>query len=321
MKWLKTTVVYDSGDPETAAALIGDIFREYGLKGVIVESPDTEADPDGRTAPDWADNAFPAADRLAVIGFFPEQYQDPPHRRRFEKQLDALKPAIIESFDVFYSDVDEEEWAESWKSHFHPVRITERIIVRPGWQPCETSENDLVIEIDPGMAFGTGTHPTTALCIRLIERHLSPGGSFLDIGTGSGILMIAAAKLGAAKTAGTDCDPMAVEIAGRNLAANHIPPDRFVLFEGDLTAGASALADGPYDMIAANIVAETIAELIADIPPILSEKGIFIASGIIVEKEEMILEKLAEQGFETVAVLNREGWSGIAASRKSTQKD
>ncbi len=317
MKWLKTTVVYDSRDPETAAALIGDIFREYGLKGVIVESPDSEADPDDRADPDWADNAFPVPDRLAVIGFFPEQYQDPAHRRRFEKQLGALKPAIIESFDVLYSDVDEEDWAESWKTHFHPVRITERIIVRPGWQPCETSENDLVIEIDPGMAFGTGTHPTTALCIRLIERHLAPGGSFLDIGTGSGILMIAAAKLGAAKTAGTDCDPMAVEIAGRNLAANHIAPDRFVLSEGDLAAGANALANGPYDMIAANIVAETITHLIADIPPMLSEKGIFIASGIIVEKEDMVLEKLTEHGFEIMEVQHREGWSAIAATRQN----
>ena len=320
MKWLKTTVAYESGDPETAAALIGDIFREYGLKGVIVESPDSGADLNGRTAPDWADNAFPVPDRLAVIGFFPEQYQDPDHRRTFEDQLCALKPAIIESFQVFYSDVDEEDWAESWKLHFHPVRITERIIVRPGWQPCEAGEKDLVIEIDPGMAFGTGTHPTTALCIRLIERHLIPGGSFLDIGTGSGILMIAAAKLGAAKTAGTDCDPMAVEIAGQNLAANHIPPDRFFLSEGDLAAGAEGSADGPYDMIAANIVAETIASLIPYIPPILSEKGVFIASGIIVEKEDMVLKKLAEYGFETVDVLHREGWSGIAAARQSVQK-
>jgi len=129
--------------------------------------------------------------------------------------------------------------------------------------------------------------------------------------------MIAAAKLGAAKTAGTDCDPMAVEIAGRNLAVNHIAPDRFALSEGDLAAGANALANGPYDMIAANIVAETITHLIADIPPILSESGIFIASGIIVEKEDMVLEKLAEYGFEIMEIQHREGWSAIAATRQS----
>ncbi len=303
MKWHKTTVVFESGDPETAVALINELFQGYGLKGVIEEGPDIDGEPD------WAENAPAPADRHAVIGFFPEKYHVEKHRREMEEALSKLKPAILSSFDITYSDIDDEDWAESWKLHFHPVRVTEKIVVRPSWRHQEALEGEIVIDLDPGMAFGTGTHPSTALCIRLLADHIAAGMRFLDIGTGSGILMIAAAKTGAKTLAGIDCDPVAVEVAGNNLRRNNISPDDFILMEGDLVTNVT----GSYDMIAANIVAETICSLIPHIPPLLSPGGIFIASGIIVEKEPMVIEALLLHGFTILEIRQQEGWSAVAA--------
>lgn len=306
MKWLKTTVIYESSDPETAVALISDIFQGFGLKGVIEESAS------GAGADlDWAENAASPAAHNAVIGFFPEPYYGDRHRKRFESMLCELKPAIIDNFEVTCSEIDEEDWAESWKLHFHPVKITDRIVVRPGWREYEAHAGEIIIELDPGMAFGTGTHPTTALCIRLVEAHMKPGMKFLDIGTGSGILMIAAAKTGATTMAGIDNDPVAVEVAGNNLLRNKIAPADFTLVEGDLVTSVNR----PFDMIAANILAETICRMIPDIPPLLSPGGVFIASGIIIEKEPMVLEALHSQGFEIIEIRQLEGWTAIAARR------
>ncbi|MFO8110926.1 MAG: 50S ribosomal protein L11 methyltransferase [Desulfosalsimonadaceae bacterium] len=303
MKWRKTTVVFESGDPETAVALINDIFQGYGLKGVIEEGPDVEDEPD------WAENAQIPPDRRAVIGFFPEKYHLEKHRREMEEALSELKPAILSSFEITYGEIDDEDWAESWKLHFHPVRVTEKIVVRPSWRCHEALEGEIVIDLDPGMAFGTGTHPSTALCIRLLTDHIAAGMRFLDIGTGSGILMITAAKTGAKTLAGIDCDPVAVEVAENNLLRNNISPDDFTLMEGDLVTSVT----GHYDMIAANIVAETICSLVPHIPPLLPPGGIFITSGIIVEKEPMVLETLNRYGFTILDIRQREGWSAIAA--------
>ncbi len=305
MKWLKTTVRYASSDPETAVALINDIFQGFGLKGVIEESPD--ADPEL----DWAENAASPADRHAVIGFFPETHHDNSHHTALQEQLGKLKPSIIHSFEVTYADIDEEDWAESWKRHFHPVKITDRIVIRPGWQPYEAAEGEMVVELDPGMAFGTGTHPTTALCIRMTQDFMKPGARFLDIGTGSGILMIAAAMLGARTLDGIDCDPVAVAVAENNLLRNNIPPGGFSLAEGDRVAAVT----GPFDMIAANIVAETICRMIPDIPPLFAPDGIFIASGIIIEKEAMVVETLQAHHFNILDIRQLEGWSAIAARK------
>jgi ribosomal protein L11 methyltransferase len=157
------------------------------------------------------------------------------------------------------------------------------------------------------MAFGTGTHPTTALCIRMIQSHLNAGDAFLDVGTGSGILMIAAAKLGAGSVCGVDNDEVAVTVAEKNLTANRIP--RFSLSTANLVDGM----DGRFDVVAANILAEVILELLPEVAAVLNEKGLLIASGIITAKQDAVLSGLHEQGFEVIEVLEQEGWVAIAA--------
>jgi len=305
MKWLRAEVRFESTDPETTAFLITEVFEEFGLKGVIIESPDTDPDLD------WAEDALCLPDHHAVIGFFPEEFHDGERRKRFEERIGALRPAGGWEYRIAYDALDEEDWAESWKAHFHPVRIDERIVVKPTWEDFAAGPEELVIEIDPGMAFGTGTHPTTALCIRMIHRWMAPGIRFLDIGTGSGILMIAAAKLGAAELTGVDSDPVAVSVAGENLRLNGMAPDRFALVTGNLVDAIT----GNYDLISANILSETIRELVPHIGPRLVDGGIFIASGIITEKAPMVLDTLRQYGFEILETAMEDDWVAIVAKK------
>lgn len=303
MKWIQTRVIFESSDPESAAAMITDIFCDLGLQGVIVESPD--ADPEL----DWADDALPRPRQNAVIGFFRADDQLEQNRRKLEDALWRLPASVAGACSTHYSDVNEQDWAESWKAHFHPVRISDRLVVKPSWRDFQAGVDDIVIELDPGMAFGAGTHPTTALCMRLIEAHLRPGARVLDVGTGSGILLVTAAKLGAAQLEGIDCDPVAVDVAGQNLLANRVCEDCFYLRTGDLVTDAQ----GGFDLVVANILTQTILPMIPDIPVLLTGEKIFITSGIIEEKRDMIIGALQQQGFTILEVLNEDGWVAIAA--------
>mgnify|MGYP006294111671 CR=1 FL=1 len=310
MKWIRTRVTYEAQDPETAAAMIADIFYDLGLEGVIMEGPDSEADPHL----DWAQDAPPGPDQHAVIGFFRYDKRLGQNRQELEQKLAALYAGNGAWYRVSYSDVDEQDWAESWKAHFHPVKISEKIVVKPTWRQYTPQNREMVIELDPGMAFGTGTHPTTALCLRLVERYVRPGIGFLDIGTGSGILLIAAAKLGAARLLGTDCDPVAVSIAEQNLRLNQIRPERFSLASGNLVEPVSE----KFDLAAANILTNTIVPMIPEIPRLLEKEGIFIASGITAENTETVTDALAEHGFDILEVLIADEWAAIAAKAPKT---
>lgn len=305
MKWVKAEVIFESADPETTAALITEVFQEFGLQGVIVESPDEDPDLD------WAEDALSLPAHHAVIGFFPGDFHDAEQRRRFEEQVGKVHPAKEWEYRIEYSEMDDEDWAESWKAHFHPIRIDDRITVKPTWEDYSPGIGELVIELDPGMAFGTGTHPTTALCIRMIHRWIAPGCCFLDIGTGSGILMIAAAKLGAMRLTGVDSDPVAVGVAESNLRLNRIDPHTYSLINGNLTDAVT----GSFDLIVANILSETIRDLIPHIGPRLAEGGIFIASGIIAPKSLMVEETLLRNGFKILEIGSEEDWIAIVARR------
>ncbi len=303
MKWIQTRVTFNSSDPESAAAIITDIFCGLGLQGVIVESPDTDPEID------WAQNALPRPEKNAVIGFFRADDRLEENRRHLKNEIDRLPASIADSCLVTYSDIDEQDWAESWKAHFHPVRISKRLVVKPSWRDFQAAGDDIVIELDPGMAFGTGTHPTTALCMQLIERYLKPGASILDVGTGSGILLVTAAKLGAGRLCGIDCDPVAVDVAVENLLANNISANRFSLGTGDLVTGV----DQKFDMVVANILTQTILPMIPEIPKLLTGEKIFIASGIVVQSRDLIIDELEKWNFTLLEVLTKDEWTAIAA--------
>jgi ribosomal protein L11 methyltransferase len=168
---------------------------------------------------------------------------------------------------------------------------------------------EIILEIDPGMAFGTGAHPTTSLCIQMIQDHLTPGDAFLDVGTGSGILMIAAAKLGAKRVCGVDNDEVAVSVAEQNLLTNHI--HHFNLFMGNLVDEVSQT----FDVVTANILAEVILDLLSHVAAVLEETGVFICSGIVTAKKNTVLAGLNEKGFKVIQVLEKDGWVAVAARK------
>lgn len=202
--------------------------------------------------------------------------------------------------------VKEEDWAENWKQYYKPFRLGEHMVVKPTWEPWDTQAGDLIIEIDPGMAFGTGTHETTAMCVGLIEKYYQ-GGSLLDVGTGSGILAIAAARLGAKGIVAVDIDPDAVRVAQENVAHNGLT-DAIDVREGDLLQGLSQR----FQFAVANILAPVICMLAAPLKAHLLPGGKFICSGIIAEAESDVNEALLAAGYIIDEIQHKGDWVAFA---------
>lgn len=299
MKWIETRVVFESENTGPATELITHIFYELGVKGVVIETPENEA------AGTWAEDAPPRADDYAVSGYFPKNDQTEDNLRILEEELSRLEQENHIRCRISCREIDEKDWAESWKAYFRPERISEKIVVKPSWRDYTPKQDDIVIEIDPGMAFGTGTHPTTSLCVRMIEKYLQPGDTLLDVGCGSGILMLAAAKLGAGMVHGTDNDPMAVEIAEKNLLLNHIDADKFSAFESNLIKDVHQ----PYDMVVSNILANVIMELLEEVKRVFRQKGIIICSGFTIDSKKKVEKRMEEEGFVLLDSEANEDWA------------
>ena len=215
----------------------------------------------------------------------------------FEERLQA---AGVE-YTLNTQGVEQEDWQNAWKQYYHAMEIGRRLAIVPGWEEYETDRT--VITMDPGMAFGTGTHETTSLCLETLDELVQGGERMLDIGTGSGILAIAALKLGAKQAEGVDIDPMCVRTAGENAQRNGVE-DRFTVLVGDLSDKAS----GQYNIITANIVAAAILSLAPHVPALLAPGARFIASGIIDERRDEVLEGLQAAGLRPVQVKEKRGW-------------
>lgn len=223
----------------------------------------------------------------------------------FRERLDA---AGID-YQLNTAGVEQEDWQNAWKQYYHAMEIGRRLAIVPGWETYETDRT--VITMDPGMAFGTGTHETTSLCLETLDELVKGGERVLDIGTGSGILAIAALKLGAARAEGVDIDPMCVRTAGENAQRNGVA-DRFTVLVGDLSDKAS----GTYDLITANIVAAAILSLAPAVPALMKDGGQFIASGIIDERREEVLAGLEAAGLRPLEVKEKRGWVCILCGKK-----
>ena len=303
MKWIAAKVTFHSPDRDLATDLVADIFYALDLKGVVVDDPDMDPQQD------WGEDAIRPPETPGVTGYFADTQSAADKCKALEAALRRLESTAGIATRVEYTRIDEQDWAEAWKEYFWPQKITDTIVVKPSWREYPAGPDDIILEIDPGMAFGTGTHPTTALCIRMVQIHLKPGDAFLDVGTGSGILMVAAAKLGAKTVCGVDNDEVAVGVAEKNLLANGI--DHFSLSTGNLVDRVSQT----FNVAAANILAEIILELLPDVTAVLKENGVFICSGIITAKTDAVLSGLKIKGFTVIQVLEKEGWVAIAAQK------
>lgn len=206
----------------------------------------------------------------------------------------------------------EEDWSESWKKYYHPIKVG-KIVVVPAWEDYTPADGEIIVTMDPGMAFGTGTHETTRLVISMLEKYVKDGDRMLDVGCGSGILAICARKLGAANCAAYDIDPTAVKVARENIAASGV--ENVTCDVSDLLRGVD-LSGGKYNIVAANIVADIIIRMMPDIAKYMAEGATLIASGIICPRREEVEKCMAEHGFEVFDELVENDWCALAVRKK-----
>jgi len=204
----------------------------------------------------------------------------------------------------------EEDWADSWKQYYKPLKVGKRTVVVPVWEKYDAAPDEVIVRMDPGMAFGTGTHETTRLCIELMEKYLKNGDSVLDVGTGSGILAITAAKLGAGKIFACDLDPVAVRVAKDNFKENGVP--QIECKESDLVKNV----EGVYDLVSANIVAEIIVRMAPDVGKFMKDGAIIILSGIVETGADMVREAMTANGFAELETIKENDWNGMAFVKK-----
>ena len=202
-----------------------------------------------------------------------------------------------------------QDWSQKWKEHWKPTKASEHVIICPSWEECERKKDDILITLDPGSAFGTGTHATTQLCIQAIEKYLKKGDEVADIGTGSGILAITAIKFGAAHAIAIDNDPLVIDVAKDNAQMNN------VFNKIDFMHATADMLIEQYDFVCANILHNVLAEIMGDLKNIMKPNAHMVLSGILDEKKDIVLEAVKKQNFNVVEILHQEQWVAIVVQK------
>lgn len=313
MDWVEVKV-----HTTTAGAdLVSEQLMQEGASGTMVEDRADVPDPD-------KPNGFWEMIDPELIQRMPEDvvvhaWFEPDHR--YGDRMQALRDRLAQwrsmelemdlgSLAVETQDVKEEDWAEVWKRFYKPFRAGRSLVVKPTWEPYEAQAGDRIIEIDPGMAFGSGTHETTSMCLGFLEDYLTPGARVIDVGTGSGILAIGAALLGAREVLAIDIDPVAVKVAAENVAHNGL--------EGCITCVQGNLLDQRAercDLCVANIIADVICGFAAPLKDHITPGGLFVCSGIIREREQDVLAALEQAGYALIEERKKGEWVAMIARR------
>lgn len=309
MKWNEVLIHADN----VAEELIINILNEHGSNGVIIEDPlDLKIERPTRFGEiyDIDESKYPETG-VYIKGYLLDNSE-------FNQTLKEIKKAInelvnfnipVENITYTISSVDEEDWATSWKKYYKPTKVSDKFLVVPNWEEdYELAENDLKLVLDPGMAFGTGTHPTTMLSIQGLEKVIKKDDEVIDVGCGSGVLSIAAVLLGAKKVFAYDLDEVAVSSTNINKALNGIN-EEIIAKENNLLKGITKQAD----VIVANILAEIIVDLVEDAATIIKPEGYLVLSGIINKKSELVKDKLLEHNFKIVEEKTIEHWVMLIA--------
>ncbi len=304
--WTQIRIACDIKDLETVCSIMSMLDS-----GLMIEDAN-EIDRLDTCYGELIDEAMKTADRTrgAVSIFVPEEKNPSDYTAFFKERL----AAVGVEYDITLSGMKEEDWADSWKQYYKPVRIGKRLIVVPSWEEYTEEAGDIVLRMDPGMAFGTGTHETTRLCSMLLEDFMEKDSYVLDIGTGSGILAIAAAKLGAGAVNAYDIDPVAVRVARENCKENGCHGISIGI--SDLLAGVD-ISKGGYDFICANIVADIILRMAKDIARYLKIGGLLAVSGIIEPQAESVKNALEAGGLTHVLTRSENDWNAMLFTRKA----
>lgn len=224
---------------------------------------------------------------------------------------EIVEKAVSEGFRAYINKLEEEDWENGWKKYFKPLKIGANVVVAPAWEEYTPSEGEKVITLDSGMAFGTGSHETTKMCLEFIEKYLRVGDNVLDIGTGSGILAICAGLFGSKDITAVDIDELSVKISKENAALNGME-SIITVKQGDLLSAA----EGKYKFITANIVADIILILLPDVGRFMDNESILVVSGIITEREDEIIKSAGENGFEIIEIKRDDGWTAMVLKIK-----
>ncbi|QOT00949.1 50S ribosomal protein L11 methyltransferase [Brevibacterium sp. JNUCC-42] len=299
-----------------AVEAVSSILYEAGAGGVVIEDPEILSrewsTPFGEIYHLSPDD-FPT-DGVIVKAYFPVNSYLGETVEEIKTQVNELLTFGLDvgKGTVTMTEVHEDDWATAWKKYYKPVAISDHITITPIWENYQPKrEGELIIEMDPGMAFGTGTHPTTVLCIRAIERYLKEGDRVYDVGTGTGILSIAAAKLGAASLTAMDLDEIAVRSAQENCSINKVD-DKVLVRQNNLLDGITEKVE----VVVANILAEVIIRFTDDVHRVLLPGGTFIASGIIGAREDDVKQALATSNLEVIETVYMEDWVAIVAKKR-----
>ena len=288
MGWLEVSVTVRN----EAAESVAEVLSRFAHRGVVIE-----AGPDGWNAGPVIVRAYlPADDRLRAS------------KRRVEEalwHLGQIQPIPAPSFHP----VAEEDWVEIWKERLDVLHVGQRIVIQPSWREFTPVPGDIVIQLDPGMAFGTGLHPTTQMCLTALEEVIQPGADVLDLGTGSGILAIAAAKLGARHVTAVDNDPDATRTARENVAANHVQENVSVI-DGSLPE-----AHGSYDLVVINILARVIVQMAQEgLAERMRPGGTLIAAGVLADQESGVIAALEKARLAVTQRWQMDDWVCLAAA-------
>lgn len=309
MELTEVKVIFDAENIEKCKNEIINAFYEFGVSGVKIDEPMD------RNSLDYYKNEKDfLVNELAVTAYFPKNTYSARREiiinERFEELFGDRDDLV---YNISFYDLADEDYVDNWKKYVFTTKISDRFVVKPTWRDYEKNSDELVIELDPGRAFGTGTHPTTYLCIRLMEKYIENSHTVIDVGTGSGILMVAANKLGAKEIWGVDIDPDACEVAKENLILNGITDENTKVLVGNLL---NVVENKTFDVVVANILADVILMLLKDISKVIKKDGILILSGIIEDKKNLVINACEKEGLELVEVQEDKEWVALSLRMK-----
>lgn len=318
LKWNKYTLKTRT----EAEDLISSMMQDAGIEGIEIEdkTPLSERDKEQMFVDILPEG--PEDDGVAYISFYLEPEDDQAEMlRKVQEGLDEIRSWGVDVGEatITASETEDKDWINNWKEFFHQFYVDD-ILIKPSWEEVSPTDRDkLLIQIDPGTAFGTGMHETTQLCIRQLRKYLTPETVLLDVGTGSGILSIISLKLGAKHAVGTDLDPCALEAVKENMEVNGIDPATFEMMIGNIITEKEVqdrVGYGCYDIVVANILAEVLVPLTPVILAQLKPGGIYITSGIIDDKEELVVQTVKDCGLTVLEVAHQGEWVSVTARKE-----
>ncbi|MDK2805571.1 50S ribosomal protein L11 methyltransferase [Thermoanaerobacterium thermosaccharolyticum] len=308
MKWLEVKVT-TSVEAEEA---ITNIMHEVGAGGVVIEDPNDLKMLNDDSEWDYVDpDMIVNSDKVVISAYFPLMPNTIDKVSIIKDRIMGLKEYNLDIGDFTFetSEVDDDDWANSWKKYYKPFKIGKRVVIKPSWEDYKPEENEIVVELDPGMAFGTGSHETTKMCIEFLEDNVKPNNVVFDVGCGTGILSIVSSKLGAKKVYAVDLDDVAIKVATLNVKLNNL--NNVEVLKSDLLHELT----GKADLIVANIIADIIIKATYDIYEKLNENGIFISSGIIKDRKDDVLDAISKY-FDIIDIKEDGEWIAILSKKK-----